>query len=231
VRWRNRRAAPRPRREQQSRRSADPDARPLLAQALRKLGAIENSLLVRTTWGSAPALSAVTPDQLWKSSRPTASSSVARVAGHAGGAGAAERRPCGRPSTAGFHQFGPCLRRGSSGHLCPTAAASGGGARIESWLLACERDSARSIAGVAASPGRAGARGGQGRALPTRPTRQQGLAGFEQAAEPFGLRLSRPKRERRFGGRASEDRQRSGGPGSSWLRHARHGRRQRSRSG
>ena len=44
VRWRNRRAAPRPRQELQPRRSAGPDARPLLAQALRKLGAIENSL-------------------------------------------------------------------------------------------------------------------------------------------------------------------------------------------
>jgi hypothetical protein len=58
----------------------------------------------------------------WLSSRPTASSSVAGVGGHAGGAEAAERRPRGRPSTAGFHQFGPCLGRGSGGHLCPIGA-------------------------------------------------------------------------------------------------------------
>ena len=43
VRWRNRRAA------------SPADTRPLLAQTLRKLGAIENSLLVRTSWGSACA--------------------------------------------------------------------------------------------------------------------------------------------------------------------------------
>ena len=65
------------------------------------------------------------------SSRPTASSSIAGVAGHAGGAEAAERRPRGRPSIAGFHQFGPCLRRGSGGRLCPIPAARAS-AR---WLL------------------------------------------------------------------------------------------------
>ncbi len=39
---------------------------------------------------------------------------------------------------------------------CPTAAASGGPDRVESWLLACERGSARSTADIAASPGGAG---------------------------------------------------------------------------
>ena len=40
---------------------------------------------------------------------------------------------------------------------CPEAAASGDPDRVESWLLACERGSAGSIAGIAASPGGAGA--------------------------------------------------------------------------
>ena len=44
------------------------------------------------------------------------------MAGHARGAEAAERRPRGRPSAAGFHQFGPCLRRGSGGCLCPKSS-------------------------------------------------------------------------------------------------------------
>ena len=57
------------------------------------------------------------------SSRPAASPSIAGVAAHAGGAEDAERRPRGRPSTAGFHQFAPCPRCGSSGRLCPIPAA------------------------------------------------------------------------------------------------------------
>ena len=48
--------------------------------------------------------------------------------------------------------------------VCPTAVATGGTDRVKSWLLACERSSGRSIAGVAASPGGAGARGRRRRA-------------------------------------------------------------------
>ena len=60
ARWRNRRATPPPRQQPQPRRPARPDARPLLAQALRKLAATENLLLVRTTTSSARILQAET---------------------------------------------------------------------------------------------------------------------------------------------------------------------------
>ena len=80
------------------------------------------------------------------SSRPTTSSSVAGVAGHAGGAEAAERRPRGRPSTAGFHQFGPCLRRGSGARLCPIPAARAPSAAL---LLCCLQDSVAWLAPAA----------------------------------------------------------------------------------
>ncbi len=83
----------------------------------RRLKAVSFRILGREQRSSDPTRG------YWCSSRPTASSSVAGVAGHAGGAEAAERRPRGWPSTAGFHQFGPWLRRGSGGRLCPVAEA------------------------------------------------------------------------------------------------------------
>ena len=53
------------------------------------------------TRGASRAL----PDrELWISSGPAASSSIAGVAGHSGGAEAAERGPRGRPSTARLHR-------------------------------------------------------------------------------------------------------------------------------
>jgi len=65
------------------------------------------------------------------SSRPTASSSVAGVAGHSGRAEAAEHRPRGRPSAAGVHQFGRCLRLESGGRLCPWVSGK------PSWVGVC----------------------------------------------------------------------------------------------
>ena len=43
------------------------------------------------------------------------------MAAHPGGAAAAERRPRGRPSTAGLHQLRPPRRRAAGGRLCPVA--------------------------------------------------------------------------------------------------------------
>jgi hypothetical protein len=70
------------------------------------------------------------------------------VAGHPGGADAAERRPRGRPSTAGFHQFGPCLRRGSGGRLCPIPPVRAPPAAL---LLCCLQDSVAWLAPDASS--------------------------------------------------------------------------------
>jgi hypothetical protein len=71
------------------------------------------------------------------------------------------------PATA-LRPEGPSCARLRRCPDCPVPAASGGTDRVESWLLACERSSARSIAGVAASPGGACVCRGRRRALPTR---------------------------------------------------------------
>jgi hypothetical protein len=117
----------------------------------------------------------------WCSSRPTASSSLAGVAGHAGGAEAAERRPRGRPSTAGFHQFGPCLRRGSGGRVCPIPAAR---AAAAPRLLYCLQDSGASLTPDASSS-------------PVECSRSP-CALFARSAifgEVGGLRVAQPKQE------------------------------------
>ena len=109
------------------------------------------------------------------SSRPTASSSVAAVAGHAGGAEAAERRPRGRPSAAGFHQSGHVFVADPVAAFCPKAAVramQSGASPPARLLLLCVlfRSSWLAVEGgrgrrrhSAASPGRTGGRGRVGR--------------------------------------------------------------------
>ncbi len=73
---------------------------------------------------------------------------------------------------------------------CPTAAASGGADRVDSWLLASERGSARSIGGVPASPGGAAARGGRGSARPTRPFAIAAISIVSRDARPLDATVS-----------------------------------------
>ena len=75
----------------------------VLARILSRAG-LSVTVQVRTTSTTLGRLARETPPEFWKSSRPAASSNIAGVAAHAGGAEAAERRPHGRPSTARLHQ-------------------------------------------------------------------------------------------------------------------------------
>ena len=73
------------------------------------------------------------------SSRPTASSSVSGVAGHAGGAEAAERRPRGRPSTAGSTNSGHVSSRIRSPPLSDTGSETAGGGAAALLLAGFDR--------------------------------------------------------------------------------------------
>jgi hypothetical protein len=81
----------------------------MLCQGLRARASTHTSLPVGTKGSSrGGGLPRPARDASF-SSRPTVSSSIAGVAGHAGGAEAAERRPRDRPSTAGFANSGRVL--------------------------------------------------------------------------------------------------------------------------
>ena len=106
-----------------------------------------------------------------KSSTPAASSSVAGVAAHAGGAEAAESRPRGRPSTAGLHQS-----RSGSWWLLSSETRSA--ASAATWLRPLDRRQCWHCFRV-----RGEARGRFTRNALTRDTRAaRGLSGLSQSS-------------------------------------------------